>query len=87
MSADRLERSGLNRAWVAASAAMPLEWHLDGLTCASTGLAPEQRSDRWRAWAVGPMGERIESEADGPVAALQALARDLRAIGRSKAPG
>jgi len=43
---DRLEQAGLSRAWIEASAALPLEWHLEGLTCASTGLAPDQRSDR-----------------------------------------
>jgi len=31
---------------------MPLGWHLDSLRCTSTGLAPEQRSDRWVAVAV-----------------------------------
>jgi hypothetical protein len=77
---DRLEQAGLNRAWIAASAALPLEWRLEGLTCASTGLGPEQRSDRWRAWAVGPKGERIEGEGEGPVSALNALARELEPL-------
>jgi len=84
MAADRLERSGLNRAWIEATAALPLGWHLDGLTCASTGLAPEQRSDRWRAWAVGPKGEKVKAEDDGPIAALHALARELRPLRGSK---
>lgn len=47
---------------------------------ASTGLAPEKRSDRWRAWATSPKGERIEGEGEGPVSALNALnalAREL----------
>jgi hypothetical protein len=77
---DRLEQSGLNRAWIEASAALPLEWRLEGLTCASTGLAPEQRSDRWRAWAAGPDGQTIEGEGEGPIAALSALARELRPL-------
>lgn len=81
---DRLEQAGLNKAWIAASAALPLEWHLDGLTCASTGLAPEQRSDRWRAWAVGSKGERIAGEGEGPVAALNALARELEPLRGSR---
>jgi len=56
---------------------MPLGWHLDSLRCASTGLAPEQRSDRWVAVAVGPAGEKVEAEAGEPVGALGALARLL----------
>jgi hypothetical protein len=75
---DRLEQSGLNRAWIEASAALPLEWRLEGLTCASEGLALQQRSDRWRAWALGPNGQRIEG--DGPIAALNALALELRPL-------
>ncbi|MDP9269998.1 MAG: hypothetical protein M3P14_03335 [Chloroflexota bacterium] len=77
MSTDRLEQAGLNRAWIAASAALPIGWRLEGLTCASEGLAPEQRSDRSRAWATSPKGERIEGEGEGPVSALNALAREL----------
>jgi hypothetical protein len=76
-ASDRLEQAGVNRAWIAASAALPIGWRLEGLTCASTGLAPEQRSDRWRAWAIGPKGERIEGEGEGPISALNALAREL----------
>jgi hypothetical protein len=74
---DRLEQAGLNRAWIAAPAALPIGWRLEGLTCASEGQAPEQRSDRWRAWATSPKGERIEGEGEGPVSALNALAREL----------
>jgi hypothetical protein len=80
MSDDRLEQSVLNRAWIDAAAALPLEWRLEGVTCASTGLAPEQRSDRWRAWAAGPNGQTIEGEGDGPIAALNALAREMGAL-------
>jgi hypothetical protein len=69
MPVDRLEQSGLNRAWITAEAALPIEWRLEGLVCTSTGLQPEQRSDRWRAWAAGPNGETIEAEGDGPIAA------------------
>ena len=67
----------MDRAWVETEAAMPLEWHLDPLRCASTGLVPEQRSDRWLAVAVGPAGQKVEAEGDEPVAALGALARLL----------
>jgi len=84
MSGDRLKQSGLNRAWIEASAALPLEWRLEGLACALTGLSPEQRSDRWRAWAAGPTGQKIEGEGDGPVAALNALALELRPLQASR---
>jgi hypothetical protein len=77
MPTDRLEQSGLNRAWIDAAAALPLEWRIEGVVCTSTGLRPEERSDRWRAWASGPNGQSIEGEADGPIAALLALAREL----------
>jgi hypothetical protein len=80
MPTDRLEQSGLNRAWIDAAAALPLEWRIEGVACTSTGLRPEQRSDRWRAWATGPNGEKIEAEGDGPIAALHALARELRPL-------
>src|SRR5437879_13148755 len=82
MSSDRLERSGLNRAWIAAEAARPSGWQLDSLRCASTGLAPEQRSDRWLALAAGPEGETIEGEGgradhgpERPCAPVGAIAR------------
>ena len=80
MPSDRLGRSGLNRAWIEAEAALPLGWHLDSLRCASTGLAPEQRSDRWLALATGPKGETIEGEGDGPIGALGTLARRLEQL-------
>ena len=70
----------LNTAWVETEAAMPLGWHLDSLRCASTGLAPDQRSSRWVAVALGPAGEKLEAEGGQPVAALGALARLLRRI-------
>ena len=67
----------LDRGWMETEAAMPLGWHLDSLRCTSTGLAPEQRSDRWVAVAVGPHGEKVEAEGGEPVSALAALARLL----------
>jgi hypothetical protein len=70
----------MDRAWIETEAAMPLGWHLDSLRCASTGLAPEQRSDRWLAVAIGPAGEKLEAEGGEPVAALGALARLLQRI-------
>ena len=86
MPTDRLEQSGLNRAWIDAAAALPLEWRIEGVVCTSTGLRPEQRSDRWRAWATGPDGQTIEGEGDGPIAALNALALALRPL-RGSASG
>jgi hypothetical protein len=80
MATERLEQAGLNRAWIAAEAALPLEWRIEGLSCASEGLEPGQRSDGWRAWATGPKGERVEAEGDGHIAALQALAHKLRPV-------
>lgn len=77
MLSERLEQAGLNRAWIDASAALPIGWRLETLTCVSTGLAPEQRSDRWRAIATGPNGERVEGEADGAAGAFRALAVEL----------
>lgn len=71
MSTDRLEQSGLNRAWITASAALPLEWRIEGLT----RHAERAESRRWRAWAGGPHGETIEGQGEGPIGALNALAR------------
>jgi hypothetical protein len=50
------------------------------VTCASTGLLPEQRSRPLAGWATGPKGERIQGEGDGPASALKALARDLEPL-------
>jgi hypothetical protein len=80
---DRLEQSGLNRAWIDAAAALPLEWRIQGVACASTGL---DGSERWRAWATGPKGKMIEGEGVNPIAALYALARELRPL-RGSATG
>jgi hypothetical protein len=43
-------------------------------------LAPDERSDRWRTWATGPKGETIEGEGDGPIAALNAVAREPQTV-------
>ena len=60
----------LTEAWRRTEAALPDGWTLDGLHCASEGLALEQRSDDWIAVAIGPAGlERLSRAAD-PVAAL-----------------
>src|SRR6266542_2658286 len=56
MPTDRLERSGLNRAWIEATAALPFGWQLDG---------PDVRFDRAGAGAAlrplekhGPLARR-----------------------------
>jgi hypothetical protein len=79
--------AGMSKAWVEAEAALPLGWRLEGVTCASTGLLPEQRSDRWRAMAAGPNGETAEGEDDHAIGALHALARELRVLRGSRSGG
>jgi hypothetical protein len=74
----------MSKAWVEAEAALPLGWRLEGVTCESTGLQPEQRSDRWRAMAGGPNGEVIQAEDDHAIGALNALARELRVLRGSR---
>jgi hypothetical protein len=63
-----------------ASAALPLGWRLDGITCASTGLTPDLRSERWLARAIGPKGEALAAEGEGVIAALGALASKLEQL-------
>lgn len=79
--------AGMSKAWVEASAALPLGWRLEGVTCASTGLLPEQRSDRWRAMAAGPNGETMKGEGDDAISALEALARELQVLRGSMSGG
>ena len=64
-------------AWRDAQAQLPPGWQLDSLQCASTGLGEEERSDDWVAVAIGPAGDERRVRAADPVAALDALARDL----------
>lgn len=63
-------------AWNAAAEQLPPGWSLDGIRCTSTGLAPGERGDRWRALAVGADGATIEAEAADPEAALDELLRE-----------
>ena len=80
----------LNALWVATQARLPEGWSLDGLRCASTGLAAAERSDDWVAVAVGPSGEKRSARAAAPDEALEALAAKLEsdgtAAGRSPRP-
>lgn len=48
-------------------------WALDGLRCASTGLARAPRSSQWRAIARGPGGMTVEGHGADPAAALSDL--------------
>jgi hypothetical protein len=72
--------AGMSKAWMEASAALPIGWRLDGITCASTGLTPDLRSERWLARAIGPKGEAMAAEGEGAIAALGALARKLEQL-------
>jgi hypothetical protein len=72
--------AGMSRAWMDASAALPIGWRLDGITCASTGLTPDLRSERWLARAIGPKGEAMAAEGEGAISALGALARKLERL-------
>jgi hypothetical protein len=69
----------LTEAWIATEASLPPGWRLEGLRCTSTGLAPDQRDDRWRAEACGPEGACVKAEGDQPEQALAALTDELRA--------
>jgi hypothetical protein len=68
------DTDALTRAWAAAQAGLPEGWQVDSLRCASTGLAPDERSADWIAVAVGPEGQERWSRAPDPVAALAGLA-------------
>jgi hypothetical protein len=85
------EDQDLDALWVATQARLPEGWSLDGLRCASTGLAPAERSDDWVAVATGPDGEERSALAGTPGEALEALAAGLEsegsATGRSARPG
>lgn len=69
----------LTQAWRAAQARLPEGWVLDGLRCASSGLAVEQRSDAWVAVAVGPSGEERTFQSDDPLGALAGLVGSFEA--------
>jgi hypothetical protein len=68
----------LSACWRGAMAAKPPSWRPMGVTCASTGLAPEHRSDGWVAEACRPDGACERAEADSPEDALLALTVQLR---------
>ncbi len=65
--ADRLARS-----FAAVVEGLPAGWELS-LRCASTGLAPDQRSSDWVARADGPEHTVIEGRGQDPERALADL--------------
>ena len=67
------DTNDLTAAWARVQAALPEGWTLDGLRCASAGLAEDERSDEWIAVAVGPDGAERRARAADPVAALEGL--------------
>jgi hypothetical protein len=67
------ESSALSVAWTRAAAALPPDWELKGLQCASTGLSPEERSEEWIAVAIGPDGREVRHRAEEPTSALEGL--------------
>ena len=74
------EQDDLTAAWVAAQDRLPSGWQLDSLRCASTGLAPGQRSTDWAAMALGPGGEVRTARALDPIAALAAIVAELAEV-------
>ena len=70
---DMTDDEKLQQAWARTQASLPVGWTLDGLRCASTGLATEERSDDWIAVAVGPLAEEREASAVDPFKAMDAL--------------
>jgi hypothetical protein len=71
------DTDALTRAWATAQDRLPIGWQLDGLRCASTGMAADQRSGDWVAVAIGPEGQERSCLASDPFQALNGLAADL----------
>jgi hypothetical protein len=68
----------MTEVWTRTEASLPLGWWIDSLRCASTGLAPHLRSDRWIAIAMGPEGESLQGEGGSADQAMANLANRLR---------
>ncbi|MCV0402677.1 MAG: hypothetical protein K5924_03085 [Chloroflexi bacterium] len=81
MTSGGADSEALVRAWQDASARLPTGWRLDGIRCTSTGLAPGERGERWRAFAVHGTGDSREAVADDPEGALDELVRLIRSTG------
>lgn len=73
MSAEQGEPDDLTASWKRAQDRLPPGWTLDSLRCASTGLAPSDRSGDWIAIAIDPAGGEHRFRAADPVAALEGL--------------
>ena len=71
------DTDAVTRAWKEVQERLPEGRHLDGLRCASTGLAEGDRSYDWIAVAVGPAGEERDHRAADPVDALIELADSI----------
>jgi hypothetical protein len=90
MNGDRLEQSGLDRAWNEASAALPRGWELRGVAKGPREMDPRIRDDSWVAWARPDREEGhradlppiVEGKGESADQALRALARELRKVPR-----
>ena len=67
------DTTDLSLVWAEVEGQLPPGWRLDGLRCASTGLAPEDRSEDWVAVAIGPGDETRTCRAADPGDALRGL--------------
>lgn len=89
---DRLEQAGLNRAWIEADAALPLEWEIRGLVLGPRVADPAIDDARWVAWAR-PRDEskaealpQVEGSGETPHQALNNLAKRARERRNDRAP-
>ena len=71
------ETTDLSHVWGEVEERLPPGWRLDGLRCASTGLAAEDRSEDWVAVAGGPRGETRTHRAAEPGVALRGLTTEF----------
>jgi hypothetical protein len=63
--------------WARAAVTLPPGWRLDSLQCASTGIAPDQRSDDWTAVAVSSNEREVRVTDSTPIAAIERLAAEI----------
>jgi len=63
----------LTAIWREADAALPDDWHLDSLRCASSSIRVEDRSDDWIAVAVDANGAERTARAATPELAIAKL--------------
>jgi hypothetical protein len=72
---DRLEKFGINRAWIEADAAMPLEWELRGLVLGPRVADPAIQDAQWVAWARPKEGSKDEASVRLRAAASRRIRR------------